>query len=85
MEFYIETDVVDFIIDAEVYHEFCPGDWITPPGETFEITEWKLIEICYHTDISTSDAKEYINQIMEKQTSELIHQVYDQWQKKLTY
>ena len=85
MEYFIETDVVDFLIDAEVYHEFCPGDNITPAGETFEITEWKLIEISYHTDISTSDAVEYINQIMEKQTSELTDQVYDQWTENLTY
>jgi len=85
MEFFIKTDVVDFLIDAEVYHEFCKGDWFTPPGETFEITEWKLIEISYHTDISTSDAKQYINQMMEKQPSELMDQVYDQWKQNLTY
>ena len=77
MEFFIATDVVDFLIDAEVYYEFCPGDWITPAGETFEIIEWKLIDISYHTDISTSDAVEYINDMMEKQPSELTDQVYD--------
>ena len=85
MEFFIETNTIDFLIDAEVYHEFCPGDWITPPGETFEITEWILIDIYHHTDISKSDAVEYINDMMEKQPCELTDQVYDQWEKNLTY
>jgi len=85
MEFFIATDVVDFLIDAEVYHEFCPGDWITPPGETFEITEWKLIEIHYYSDISTADAVKYINQIMDDQPLEIMDQVYDQWKQNLTY
>ena len=85
MEFFIETDVVDFLIDADVYHEFCQGDWITPPGETFEITEWKLIEIHYYSDISTADAVKYINQIMDDQPLEIMDQVYEQWQKNLTY
>ena len=85
MEFFIETDRIDFLIDAEVYCDFCPGDNVTPPGGDFEITSQKLIDISYKdNDIDTAAAVDYINDLMEKQPSELTDQVYDQW-KQFTY
>lgn len=85
MEFFIETDRIDFLIDADVYCDFCPGDNVTPPGGDFEITSWKLIDISYKDDdIDTAAAVDYINNLMETQPSELTDQVYDQW-KNFTY
>jgi len=83
MEFFIETDRIDFLIDAEVYCDFCPGDNVTPPGGVFVITLWNLIDISYKDDdIDTAAAVDYINDLME--TSELTDQVYKQW-KNFTY
>lgn len=85
MEFFIETDFIDFLIDAEIYCDFCLGDNVTPPGGEFEITSWKLIDISYKgNDMPYADALDYINHIMEKQTSDILDQVYDQW-KNFTY
>ncbi len=68
MEFYIETDRVHFLIDAEVYCDFCPGDNVTPPGGDFEITSWKPIDISYKDDdIDTATAVDYINDLTHLQ------------------
>ena len=83
MEFFIETDFIDFLIDAEVYCDFCLGDNVTPPGGEFEITSWNLIDISYKDDdIDTAAAVDYINGLME--TSKVLDQVYKQW-KQFTY
>ena len=85
MEFYIETDRVHFLIDAEIYCDFCLGDNVTPPGGDFEITSWKLIDIFYFVDdIKYSEALQDIINFMETQPSELTDQVYEQW-KNFTY
>lgn len=83
MEFFIETDRIDFLIDAEVYCDFCSGDNVTPPGGDFEIRSWKLIDISYKDDgIDTAAAIDYINDLIE--TSDLLEKVYKQW-KQFTY
>lgn len=80
MQFFIETDCVHFLIDAEVYCDFCPGDNVTPPGGDFEITSRKLIDISYKDDgIDTAAAVDYINDLMDFQPSFLLDQVYKQW------
>ena len=85
MEFFIKTCCIDFLIDAEVYCDFCPGDNLTPPGGDFEITSWKLIDISYiDDDIDTAGAVDYINGLMEKQAYFVLDQVYEQW-KNFTY
>jgi hypothetical protein len=79
MEFYIETDRVHFLIDAEVYCDFCLGDNVTPPGGDFEITSWHLLDIFYFVDdIKYSEALQDIINFMETQPSELTDQIYQQ-------
>jgi hypothetical protein len=83
MEFFIKTTFIDFLIDAEVYCDFCHGDNVTPPGGHFEMLSWKLIDISYpNDDIDVDAAVDYINDLME--TSDVLDQVYEQW-KNFTY
>jgi hypothetical protein len=79
MEFYIETDRVHFLINAEIYCDFCLGDNVTPPGGDFEITSWHLLDIFYFVDdIKYSEALQDIINFMETQPSELTDQIYEQ-------